>query len=89
MSSSQTSYAQAQHLRTYPIPPRSKRVALILNRFSDNCNITYCSNDFFIQRDTAHGRPFFDYVAEEQEELVRKWMEMVKSWGVSDRGGPA
>ena len=83
------SHTLAQCFRTYPIPPQSHRVALILDRFTVHCTIIYCSNDLLIQKDTALYRPFFDYVAEEQEELVRKWIDMVKSWGVNDRGEPS
>ena len=90
--SSQTSYSQAgppQRLRTYPIPPQSPRVALILNRFSENCFISYCSNSLFVQKDVAVGRPFFDYVTEEQEALVRQCINTVKGWGVNDCGQPS
>lgn len=35
------------------------------------------------------GRPFFDFVARKDEELVRSWIEAVKAWGVNERGQPS
>lgn len=89
---SQMSHPQSgplQRTRSYPIPPQSIRVALILDRFTVNCTIDKCTNDLFFPVDAVLGRSFFDYVAEEQEALVRTWIDMVKGWGVNDRGQPS
>src|ERR1700676_1914211 len=71
------------------LPPQSIRVALILNRFTINCTVIYCSNDNLISTTDALGRPFFDFVSERNEELVRMWIDMVKGWGVNERGQPS
>ncbi|THH01921.1 hypothetical protein EW026_g852 [Hermanssonia centrifuga] len=59
-------------MRFAPLPEQSVRTALILNRFSVNCNIQYCSND--TKRD---------------EDLVRSWIDVIKTWGVNERGQPS
>lgn len=35
------------------------------------------------------GRPFFDFVSARNEELVKTWIDMVKGWGVNERGQPS
>lgn len=35
------------------------------------------------------GRSFFDFVAKKDEEIVRSWMDVVKGWGVNERGQPS
>jgi hypothetical protein len=35
------------------------------------------------------GRSFFDFVIQEDEELVRSWINAVKTWGVNERGQPS
>ncbi|KAF8628676.1 hypothetical protein AX15_003799 [Amanita polypyramis BW_CC] len=68
---------------------QSFRTAFILNRFSLNCTIEYCTNNFFIDTMDAIGRPFFDFVAKKDEDMVRSWVDCVKSWGVNERGQPS
>ncbi|KAF8626001.1 hypothetical protein AX17_006724 [Amanita inopinata Kibby_2008] len=68
---------------------QSYRTAFILNRFSVNCTIEYCTNDFFLSTMDAIGRPFFDFVAKKDEEIVRSWIDCVKGWGVNERGQPS
>src|ERR1700683_1275291 len=76
-------------IRFDPLPTQSIRVALILDRFTINCTIIYCSNDNLVSTTDAIGRPFFDFVSERNEELVRTWVDMVKGWGVNERGQPS
>ncbi|KAF7422510.1 hypothetical protein PC9H_010666 [Pleurotus ostreatus] len=71
------------------LPLQSFRTALILDRFSVNCPIIYCSNDLLLSTTTAMGRSFFDFVAKKDEEIVRSWMDVVKGWGVNERGQPS
>ncbi|KAK1224050.1 hypothetical protein PQX77_013072 [Marasmius sp. AFHP31] len=74
----------------YPTPGnQSLRTALILNRFSRNCTIMYCSNDHLIQAHSWEGRSFFDFVSTTDEDRVRSWIDTVKSWGVNERGQPS
>lgn len=70
-------------------PELVKRVALILNRFSKDVPIIYCTNDDILPRSLALGRPFFDFVTKADEIRIRQAIDMVKSWGVSERGNPA
>jgi len=35
------------------------------------------------------GRPFYDFVAPKDEDLVRSWIDTCKSWGVNERGQPS
>ncbi|KAI0064086.1 hypothetical protein BV25DRAFT_1801058 [Artomyces pyxidatus] len=72
-----------------PLPKQSVRTALILDRFSMNCPIIYCSNDSFLSTTAVMGRSFFDFVAEKDETLVRSWIDAVKGWGVNERGQPS
>ncbi|KAI3621358.1 potassium voltage-dependent transporter [Moniliophthora roreri] len=61
----------------YPTPPvQSSRTALILNRFSRECTIMYCSNDHLID-------------PPDKDEQVKQWIDTVKSWGVNERGQPS
>ncbi|KZT18610.1 hypothetical protein NEOLEDRAFT_1143198 [Neolentinus lepideus HHB14362 ss-1] len=72
-----------------PLPKQSMRVALILDRFSMSCPVIYISNDSLIATTRAMGRSFFDFVAKKDEELVRSWIDVIKSWGVNERGQPS
>jgi len=72
-----------------PLPRQSIRTALILDRFSTACPIHYCSNDSFLSTTKIMGRPFFDFVAQRDEALVRSWIDAVKGWGVNERGQPS
>ncbi|KAI8994157.1 hypothetical protein BD414DRAFT_411616 [Trametes punicea] len=72
-----------------PLPEQSVRTALILDRFSVNCGILYCANDSLLATTTCMGRSFFDFVARRDEELVRSWIDVIKSWGVNERGQPS
>ena len=80
---------QSAEISFDPLPTQSIRVALILDRFTIKCTIIYCSNDTLLSTADAIGRPFFDFVSEENEELVRTWIDMVKGWGVNERGQPS
>ncbi|KAJ3753502.1 hypothetical protein EV360DRAFT_96998 [Lentinula raphanica] len=72
-----------------PLPSQSFRTALILERFSIHCPVLYCSNSLLITATNVDGRPFFDFVAKKDEEIVRSWIDTVKGWGVNERGQPS
>ncbi|OJT15154.1 hypothetical protein TRAPUB_8258 [Trametes pubescens] len=72
-----------------PLPEQSIRTALILDRFSVNCGILYCSNDSLLSTTTCMGRSFFDFVLRKDEDLVRSWIDVIKGWGVNERGQPS
>ncbi|KAJ7256833.1 hypothetical protein B0H12DRAFT_1210160 [Mycena haematopus] len=87
---------------TSPVPPtallppsadlpatQSSRTALILDRFSVNCTITYYSNDQLISSAAATRRPFFDVVARQDEAIVRSWLVAIKTFGVNECGYPS
>ncbi|TFK63045.1 hypothetical protein BDN72DRAFT_339602 [Pluteus cervinus] len=71
------------------LPNKSFRTAFILDRFSVNCTISYCSNDLLLSTTSAIGRSFFDFVAKKDEDIVRSWIDVIKSWGVNERGQPS
>jgi len=71
------------------MPSQSLRTALILERFSVRCPVIYCSNDLLLQTTTVMGRSFFDFVMPESEETVKKWIDVIKQWGVNERGQPS
>jgi hypothetical protein len=72
-----------------PLPAQSMRTLLILDRFSINCHILYCSNDGLVTTTAAMGRSFYDFVTKRDEDLVRSWIDVVKGWGVNERGQPS
>ncbi|KLO14756.1 hypothetical protein SCHPADRAFT_939302 [Schizopora paradoxa] len=66
------------------------RTALILDRFSLDNGILYVTNDSILgPREAVLGRSFYDFVLKADEKLVRGWMDVVKTWGVNDRGNPS
>ncbi|KAF8215002.1 hypothetical protein K438DRAFT_1800577 [Mycena galopus ATCC 62051] len=68
---------------------QSSRTALILDRFSVNCTVTYYSNHQLISSAAATKRPFFDFVARQDEAVVRSWLAAIKTCGVNERGHPS
>ncbi|KAH9841393.1 uncharacterized protein C8Q71DRAFT_700276 [Rhodofomes roseus] len=72
-----------------PLPEQSPRTALILDRFSVNCNVLYCSNDSLISTTRVMGRSFYDFVMSKDEVTVRAWIDVIKGWGVNERGQPS
>ncbi|PPQ72956.1 hypothetical protein CVT26_014530 [Gymnopilus dilepis] len=68
---------------------KSFRTAFILNRFSMDCHILYCSNNLLIQASDSIGHSFYDYVDKKDEQIVRNWIDLVKSWGVNEKGQPS
>ncbi|KAJ7617499.1 hypothetical protein DFH06DRAFT_1237892 [Mycena polygramma] len=68
---------------------QSSRTALILDRFSVNCTVTYYSNHQLIAPGAATTRRFFDFVAREDEAVVRSWLAAIKTCGVNERGHPS
>ncbi|KAF7299785.1 hypothetical protein HMN09_00984500 [Mycena chlorophos] len=67
---------------------QSTRTAFILDRFSTNCIITNTYHRL-IAPSAARRRPFFDFVARDDEALVRSWLGGVKTCGVNDHGQPS
>lgn len=72
-----------------PLPSQSSRSALILDRFSIHCPVQYCSNDHLLSTTTVMGRSFFDFVAPRSDKIVRSWIDVIKAWGVNERGQPS
>lgn len=71
------------------LPSQSFRTALILDRFSLNCTILYISNDLLLSSSVTMGRSFYDFVSKKDEDVVRSWIDVVKGWGVNERGQPS
>lgn len=70
-------------------PSQSFRTAFILDRFTYKCTIKYCSNDLIdIDKEDCIGRPFYEYVAPEDEARFKGYIEQVKGWGVNPLGQP-
>ncbi|KAI0087720.1 hypothetical protein BDY19DRAFT_219179 [Irpex rosettiformis] len=84
-----TTPPNASPMRFAPLPEQSVRTALILNRFSTNCDVQYCANDSILLTTHVLGRSFFDFVVKRDEQLVRSWIDVVKGWGVNERGQPS
>jgi len=93
---------ERRHLRAQALAPsretpitfdhlsnKSFRTAFILDRFSMNCTILYCSNDLLVSTTSAIGRSFFDFVVKKEEDIVRSWITCVKGWGVNESGQPS
>ncbi|KAH7925569.1 hypothetical protein BV22DRAFT_1033841 [Leucogyrophana mollusca] len=72
-----------------PLPSQSSRSALILDRFSIHCTVIYCSNDLLLSTTSIMGRSFYDFVTRRSEEIVRSWIDIIKAWGVNERGQPS
>ncbi|CAK5283921.1 unnamed protein product [Mycena citricolor] len=68
---------------------QSPRTAFLLDRFSTNCTITRYTNHQLVDAGSATTRPFFDFVAPEDEMVVRSWLCVVKRCGVNDHGQPS
>lgn len=49
----------------------------------------YCSNDLLVTTLSVMGRSFFDFIYEKDEEVVKNWINQVKTWGVNDLGQPS
>ncbi|KZS93567.1 hypothetical protein SISNIDRAFT_454775 [Sistotremastrum niveocremeum HHB9708] len=69
----------------------SERTGLILNRFTLGCTVLYCTNDLILDSKLVQNRFFFDFVDEEDQADVLRWVNMVKGWAKSDKtdGPPA
>jgi hypothetical protein len=72
-----------------PMPSRSSRSALILDRFSIHCTVLYCSNDILLSPTKVLGRSFFDFVTSRTAHNVRSSIDVIKAWGVNERGQPS
>lgn len=49
----------------------------------------YISNDLLLSSATVMGRSFYDFVAKKDEDIVRSWIDVIKGWGVNERGQPS
>lgn len=72
-----------------PLPPMSRRTALILDRFTERSTVVYCSNDSIVKTLNIMGRTFYDFVVPKDEDRVKDWIVTVKGWGVNERGQPS
>lgn len=84
--------AMTQLVLTQPPPDRiqSKRSAFVLERFSVHCPILYSTNDEILPRSLVYRRPFYDFVAPgKSEHTARGVIDMVKTWGVNEKGSPS
>ncbi|KAG1780650.1 hypothetical protein EV702DRAFT_732311 [Suillus placidus] len=88
-SSSRSQGKKSTIISFNPLPPRSPRSALILDRFSIHCTVLFCSNDLLLSTTKVLGRSFFDFVTTRTEHSARSWIDVIKSWGVNDRGQPS
>lgn len=82
-----TSESYAELFRDIPTP--SKRTGLILNRFSRQCPVMYCTNDCIFNAAKLFNRSFYDFVSPAHEANVRQWIDVSKGWGVTDSGHPS
>lgn len=71
------------------LPCQSSRSALILDRFSIHCTVLYCSNDILLSSTKVLGRSFFDFVTSRTVHNVRSSIDVIKAWGVNERGQPS
>lgn len=72
-----------------PLPSQSSRSAFILDRFSIHCPVQFCSNDHLLSTTTVMGRSFFDFVSPRSDKIIRSWIDVIKAWGVNERGQPS
>lgn len=65
-----------------------KRTFFILDRFSQNDNISYISNDVFIGNPSRYqGKPFYDIIGESDREKIRLEIDMGKRWAAASSSG--
>ncbi|EJC97769.1 uncharacterized protein FOMMEDRAFT_149572 [Fomitiporia mediterranea MF3/22] len=67
----------------------AKRVAFVLDRFSTEVPIIYCTNDDIVPKPLVTGRSFYDFVAAGDEKRIRAAIDQVKTWGVNEEGSPS
>ncbi|KAK7462461.1 hypothetical protein VKT23_008061 [Stygiomarasmius scandens] len=72
-----------------PLPSQSFRTCFILDRFSLRSPILYSSNSLLISDPSPTGRSFYDFVSKPDEHIVREWIDVIKGWGVNERGQPS
>ncbi|KAG8894686.1 hypothetical protein FRB99_001051 [Tulasnella sp. 403] len=60
------------------LPKLSVRQALILDRFTIRCTVLFCTNSLVLDANLVRGRSFFDFVSEQDEGLVRSWINNIK-----------
>jgi len=60
------------------LPKLSVRQALILDRFTVKSTILFCTNSMILDAQSCTGRSFFDFVSEQDEGLVRNWINNIK-----------
>ena len=69
--------------------PGSQRVAIVLERFSNQCPVLFATNDYILPRNLVQNRSFFDFVQPTDDARVRKAIEAVKTWGVNESQQPS
>jgi len=60
------------------LPKLSIRQALILDRFTIRSTILHCTNSMILDAASCTGRSFFDFISEQDEGLVRNWINNIK-----------
>jgi len=60
------------------LPKLSVRQAIILDRFTIRATVLFCTNNLILDAETVKGRSFFDFVSEQDEGLVRSWINNIK-----------
>ncbi|KAG8953852.1 hypothetical protein FRC04_001482 [Tulasnella sp. 424] len=60
------------------LPKLSVRQALILDRFTIRSTILFCTNSMILDASACSGRSFFDFISEQDEGLVRNWINNIK-----------
>ena len=68
------------------LPTPSKCMGLILNCFSRQCPIMYCTNDCIFPAAKVFNRCFYNFASPCDEVNVRQWINVSKGWCVCDSG---
>ncbi|KAI6013106.1 hypothetical protein BKA83DRAFT_4130571 [Pisolithus microcarpus] len=72
-----------------PLPKQSAHVTLILDRFWMHCPVQYCSNNLLVKTMVVMGQSFYNFVSPKNEQWVHEWIDLVKAWGINERGQPS
>ncbi|KAG8873733.1 hypothetical protein FRB97_006468 [Tulasnella sp. 331] len=60
------------------LPKLSIRQAIILDRFTIRATVLFCTNNMILDPQAVTNRSFFDFVSEQDEGLVRSWINNIK-----------
>jgi len=69
------------------LPKLSVRQAIILDRFTVRATVLFCTNNLILDAQVVKDRSFYDFVAEQDEGLVKSWINNLK--GNRAEGGVA